>query len=215
MTRAAPDATAAMIPSPSEKISFGTARADLNNQTDRHDQLSDILDGGVIQRYHLKGKRMLTEQNVAEHSWRMAAVLFYLWPDTRAALLWALLFHDVSERVTGDVPANIKRVSPAIAEAVNHVSTAEEVRLGIRFALFPEEAKMLSWIDRYEGALHCCDELEMGNRKIIPTLLRYLHYAGDTQYVLLNPEREVLRLDLHEALSQKASALINHKELQA
>jgi 5'-deoxynucleotidase YfbR-like HD superfamily hydrolase len=175
-------------------------------------QVEDLLDGGFIERYHIKGQRMLTRQSVAEHSWRMAAVLFYLWPDARPQLINATLFHDVSERVTGDMPANIKRANPAMALAVNEVSTAEEVRLGIRFFLHPEEVKVLSWLDRYEGALHCADELEMGNRKILGTLLRYLRYAGDPGYALLNPEREVLRMELYTSLAKKVSALINYEE---
>lgn len=172
--------------------------------------LHDLLDGGFIERYHVKGQRMLTRQCVAEHSWRMAAILRYMWPDCRPELIWATLFHDVSERVTGDVPANIKRATPAIAEAVHTVSIAEEKRLNIRFALTLEEEKVLGWLDRIEGAMHCLDELEMGNRKIIHTLQRYIAYAGDPKYALSDPAREVIRQDVQEQLVLKARAFFNY-----
>jgi 5'-deoxynucleotidase YfbR-like HD superfamily hydrolase len=176
--------------------------------------LEDLLDGGLIARYHVKGTRMLVPQNVAEHSWRMSAVLFYLWPEARAAVVWATLFHDVSERVTGDMPSNIKRHSPQLAKALNEVSTAEEYRLGIRFDLTPEEEKLLGWIDRFEGAMKCVDELEMGNRKAIGTMRRYIQYAGDPKYILMCPEREALRQELTRALDCKAASLTNHEEPQ-
>lgn len=172
--------------------------------------LFSLLDGGFIERYHVKGQRMLTRQCVAEHSWRMAAILRYLWPDCHRELIWATLFHDVSERVTGDMPSNVKRANPVMAGAVHDVSEAEEKRLGIRFTLDAEERKMLAWLDRIEGAMHCLDELEMGNRKVIHTLQRYIAYAGDPEYVLANPCREALRQDIQEQLVLQARALINN-----
>jgi 5'-deoxynucleotidase YfbR-like HD superfamily hydrolase len=176
--------------------------------------VEDLLDGGHIERYHIKGQRMLTRQCVAEHSWRMAAVLFNIWPEASVQLVWATLFHDVSERVTGDMPANIKRANPAVAAAVHDLSEQEERRLGIRFPLDEEEGKLLGWLDRYEGALHCLDELEMGNRKVIVTLNRYIMYAGDPKYVLRDYGREARRSQLLENLRIKAHSLINHEEPQ-
>lgn len=177
-------------------------------------QLHDILDGGFIARYHVKGTQMLVPQNVAEHSWRMAAILRHLWPECSTVLLWATLFHDVSERVTGDMPSNVKRHNPALSAALHEVSEAEETRLNIRFGLTEEEQKVLAWIDRFEGALHCFDELEMGNRKVIRTLLRYMEYAADPKYVLSNEWRENLRGRLTRALELKVQGLINHEEPQ-
>lgn len=173
-------------------------------------QLDALLDGGHIERYHIKGQRMLTRQCVAEHSWRMVAILYYLWPEASAALVWATAFHDVSERVTGDMPANIKRANPEMARAVNEVSTTEERRLGIRFDLTAEEAKTLRWMDRFEGVLHCLDELEMGNAKVLDTLNRYLQYSAGTEHTLAAPERESLRVGLLEEARQKAYRFTPH-----
>ena len=138
---------------------------------------ADLLDGGFIERYHIKGQRMITRQSVAEHSWRMVAMLFAMWPDARRELVHATAFLDVSERVTGDMPANIKRANPEIASAVNFVSTGEEHRLGIRFELTDLEAKVLRWLDRFEGVQHCLDEYNLGNRLVLGTLDRYWTYC--------------------------------------
>lgn len=175
--------------------------------------LFDILDGGWIERYHIKGQRMLTRQSVAEHSWRMAAIIFSIRPNCSASLILATLFHDVSERVTGDLPANVKRVNPAIAATVNEVSTAEEVRLGIRFLLSPAEQKLLAWADRFEGALHCFDELEMGNRKIIHTLMRYINYCGDKAYVIENIQQENAKKKLLNDLQHQVTQFIGERNV--
>jgi 5'-deoxynucleotidase YfbR-like HD superfamily hydrolase len=172
-------------------------------------QLHALLDGGFIERYHTKGQRMLTRQCVAEHSWRMAAVLFAIWPDARPQLIWATLFHDVSERVTGDVPSPVKRASPEVEKAIHDVSEAEERRIGIRFELTEEEGRLLAWLDRYEGALHCLDEIEMGNRKAIPTFHNYMRYITSPSYALADPEMERVRRGLQDQLAEAAVGFIN------
>lgn len=171
--------------------------------------LNDLLDGGWIERYHVKGQRMLTRQSVAEHSWRIATIMFSINRDVSSNLILASLFHDVSERVTGDIPANVKRHNPAIEHAVNEVSTAEEVRLGIRFMLNDEERKLLSWADRYEGALHCWDEYEMGNRKIATTLLRYWDYCQSPELELADKAHEAKRRLLMTEFYQRINRMQN------
>jgi len=169
--------------------------------------VESLFDGGWIERYHIKGQRMLTRQSVAEHSWRMAALIYTVNRMAREALIWATLFHDVSERVTGDMPANVKRANPAIAAAINEVSTAEEVRLHIRFDLSEQEQRLLAWADRFEGAMHCLDELEMGNRKIIGTLTRYQQYYMDDKYKLEDKQNEAVRQQLMDYLNQRIKEL--------
>ena len=165
--------------------------------------LNALLDGGWIERYHVKGQRMLTRQSVAEHSWRMAAAIFAVASQLRADVVLAALFHDVSERVTGHIPSNVKKLNPDIQQAVHEVSTAEEVRLGIRFNLTDEEKKLVAWADAYEGTLHCLDEYELGNRKIVPTLERYHSYSRDSKFKLADKASEERRLELMYELNFK------------
>lgn len=177
-------------------------------ETHPRDEMEALFDGGWIERYHIKGQRMLTRQSVAEHSWRIAAIIYVVNRMAREALIWAALFHDVSERVTGDMPANVKRANPEIARALNEISTAEEVRLHIRFELAPEEIRLLTWADRFEGALHCLDELEMGNRKIVATLRRYVEYCSNSDFKLEDKQNEARRQQLMENLNQRMKELL-------
>lgn len=179
--------------------------------------LEALFDGGFIERYHIKGQRMITRQSVADHSWRMAAIVFAVYNRApgdvclSARLLLATLFHDVSERVTGDIPANVKRHNPAIQRAVNEVSTAEEQRLGIRFDLNDDQQTLLSWADRYEGALHCYDEYEMGNRKIVQTFLRYYNYCSDPKFKLADAALEANRRELMQYLTNLVNRMHEHE----
>lgn len=173
-----------------------------------NEKLHALLDGGFIERYHTKGQRMLTRQSVSDHSWRMAAIIRYVWPDCRVVLVWATLFHDVSERVTGDMPSPIKTANPIVQAALNKISTEEEVRLGIRFDLNDEERRLLAWVDRFEGAVHCADELEMGNRKVIGTLRRYLEMSNRANYRMLDHNRALVQIELVRSLTEKVNLLI-------
>ncbi len=170
--------------------------------------LEALLDGGFIERYHVRGRRMINPQNVAEHSWRMAAALFYIHPGASPRMVWATLFHDVSERVTGDLPSPVKNSNDEIRKEFNRVSTNEERRLGIRFELGNEESKLLRWLDRYEGALHCLDELEMGNRKALRTLLRYYEYCCGAEHRLQTADVEARRQLLFVQLTEKVNSYL-------
>jgi hypothetical protein len=77
------------------------------------------------------------------------------------------------------LPGPVKWHNAALAAELNRVTSEEERRLGIRFALEPEEAETLKWLDYFEGCLYCLDEIEMGNRKLRNTFLRYHEAASD------------------------------------
>jgi 5'-deoxynucleotidase YfbR-like HD superfamily hydrolase len=139
----------------------------------------DLLEGGGVHRYHMK--QTLKDQQVATHSWRMAAILQSLWPDCRKELVMAALFHDVSERVTGDVASPVKWANPALRMELNRVTMAEEERLGIRYQLDAEERNILTWLDRFEGCLYALDEIQMGNRKLHNTFVRYYRASNDAK----------------------------------
>lgn len=138
-----------------------------------------MLEGGDITRYHTVP--CLRPQSIAHHSWRMAAVLHTIWPDCRGELTKAALFHDVSERVTGDIPYNVKAAHAQLRMDLNAISTEEEKRLGIRFTLTDEEQQVLRWLDLYEGMLYCLDELGMGNRRVMASYHRYHELVGHTK----------------------------------
>lgn len=169
----------------------------------------DLLEGGAIKRYHMK--QTIKEQAVSTHSWRMAAIIHSLWPDCSKALIMAALFHDVSERVTGDIPSPVKRANPALRSELNRVTTEEEIRLDIRYELTLEEQNLLSWVDRFEGCLFCLDEIQFGNKKMHNTFLRYLEMSSDSKLREgVAPDRQSHIIWLHSHLLHRATELGIH-----
>lgn len=176
--------------------------------------LANFFEGGAIARYHMKPT--IKVQNIGQHSWRMAAALQVLWPDARAELIRAVLFHDVSERVTGDLPSPVKWHNPALRIELNKITTEEETRLGIRFALVPEEQSVLRFLDLYEGCMFCCDEMEMGNRRMKNTFRRYYNAASqppcfDKVYSAREALMRAMLLDVF-ARAQATGFFINDEE---
>lgn len=125
-----------------------------------------LRDAGVVKRSHTL--RTLFDRNVAEHSWGVAMLVrqVYAWaglaPPSRVLL--AALCHDLSELVTGDLPATAKREHPALRAAANAVTTPWEKRLGLRYELTDDEQLTLLYCDRMEFALYALEEVTAGNR---------------------------------------------------
>lgn len=125
-----------------------------------------LRDAGAVKRSHTL--RTLFERNVAEHSWGVAMLVrqVYAWagvaPPSRVLL--AALCHDLSEYVTGDLPATAKREHPALKLAANAVTTPWEEKLGLRYELTQDEQKLLLWCDRMEFALCALEEVTAGNQ---------------------------------------------------
>ena len=163
-----------------------------------------MLEGGDIARYHTVPT--IRPQSVAHHSWRMAAILHTVWPDCRGELTKAALFHDVSERVTGDMPYQIKATYPTLKTLLHTVTEAEERRLGIRFDLTDEERQVLRWLDLFEGCQYTLDEMRMGNRMVTASFFRYLELAGHTPLDHVSS----FRADTIRAFNAYASALYNN-----
>lgn len=91
------------------------------------DPLDVILAGGHVARFHTAPG--LRKQSVAEHSWRVAAIAHYLWPN-HPQIIIAAIFHDAAEVVTGDFAAPIKRL-PGMKETLAPLETAVEKHLNI------------------------------------------------------------------------------------
>lgn len=170
----------------------------------------NLLEGGGIYRYHTKN--CIDRQTVQSHSWRMAAMLHTLWPACRQTLLWAVLMHDVSERITGDIPYTVKSNNPGLRMELKRITYEEEVRLGVRYDLMKEEQQVLAFLDLYEGAMYCLDEIEMGNRKLQATFGRYITLAQSTPLDDVYIDRKRTIADMIDFAVAKGLALMPEAE---
>lgn len=131
----------------------------------KHDAYPYLREAGAVRRYHTE-PRLIGGQTDAEHQWNMAALLLAVWPNAPREVLVFALFHDVGERVVGDVPFPFKRAYP---ELYAQVAKAEaKVALDLtglstsRAFLDPFAVEVVGFLDVLEAAYFALDQRKMG-----------------------------------------------------
>lgn len=135
-------------------------------------------DAGAVKRYHVK--RTHRTQTLAEHTFGMLMLVKQVTEgrgehglQSLAILYNAILHHDLPELMTGDVPAPIKRVHPALGPLMDSIEQ-DLYPLYREYTLTQEEAALLKWADRMELVLWCLEEFRLGNSYVKPTVARGL-----------------------------------------
>ncbi len=157
--------------------------------------LEFIRKGRETRRFHTNP--VLHEQNVAEHSFGVAMLVWVLAgstePGVRLPLLMAALTHDLAEHSMGaDMASPAKRAMPDVYDATGerlgsfrevwgaaeqaHLQT---VQLDFEFTLSAEEKRILKLADAMEGALYCIRERAMGNKLIEECFINFRLYICD------------------------------------
>lgn len=136
--------------------------------------LQQKRDAGNVRRYHTA--RIIGEQTVATHSFNMCLILMEVLENPSVNVLKAAMFHDLPELVTGDVPATFKWKFPAVADVLTATEDViiEEFKLNVE--LTDEERRALKFSDMLELCMFCCEQLELGNRSMLPILERGTNY---------------------------------------
>ena len=134
------------------------------------DRLELALAGGDVVRYHTEGP--LRKQPVSEHSWRVVIILLHFWPESGRHVICAAIYHDVAERWTGDVPAQIKWHDPQLAD---HLRGAEQAyHAHMRFPhpehLSAGESRCVEIADRIEAAITCRSQTSRNAHRIYQRL---------------------------------------------
>ncbi len=114
---------------------------------------------GQVTRYHTWPR--IREQSTGEHTWQVIRILLALWPDAPRHVLTYVVFHDVEEVATGDVPYPLKKENPRLAAEYGDMEVS--VRAGLEpFGvpvcppLTPEEKitfKIAEYVEMWEWGL--------------------------------------------------------------
>lgn len=160
----------------------------------RHDR---IRRGGMVRRYHTVSVH--EQQNVAAHSWGVAALLWELVDPRRlsTSLLLAAMFHDVAEYETGDVPHNAKANSKELHASLDAMEKGIDTRIGINIELDAYERVMLKVADMMELLWFCLEEQRMGNTNISVVFIRGMIVMNDLQAQTPAEEHENINLMLN------------------
>ena len=125
----------------------------------------DMRHSGMVRRWHTR-QYVNGGQDIAQHTWHAVVLLLALYPLASRDLILALLYHDVAERVLGDIPAPAKWNNPVLAREFERVEDETLLLLGVGYTkkLTPAERAWLAWIDRLEYMYFALDQVRMGNR---------------------------------------------------
>ncbi len=117
-------------------------------------------------------------QTIGHHSWGVAVILQYIYPDCSKAALLAALYHDVPEIETGDIPAMAKWASPELAAILGDLEERIERQLDIHIDLAPEEAEAVKLADSIDLLLFARHRVFMGDRYFEGFERRLLDYLA-------------------------------------
>lgn len=103
------------------------------------------------------------------HTYGVLCLARLLWPREFPLIVDVILFHDIPERWTGDVPAQVMRTQPAVREGVNLMERriSQLLRLPSEHEMDPALRIIFKACDRLELYLWCREQLRMGNREVI------------------------------------------------
>ena len=124
----------------------------------------EIRKAGAVKRYHTSAT--IRTQDIAAHSWHVAQIIIYIYPQARADLLKAALDHDIGELYTGDIPAPFKWDNPELATQIKSVEATYVHTIGSGVVLSEVEQQVLDFADMLDCLLWCNEELRMGNTHV-------------------------------------------------
>lgn len=124
-------------------------------------RLLEVRRGGIVSRYHTI--RTSRTQTNADHSFHVAMICIVLFPDCRKELLIACLTHDLSEHITGDIPAHGKWDYPDLSKISEIIHYNWINRFEFYHQLTDDEKTQLQICDYLELMFFCDEEMRMGN----------------------------------------------------
>lgn len=132
---------------------------------------------GAVKRYHTVST--IKTQTVGEHSFNMCMILYKLVDEPSANLLKAVLFHDLPEIITGDIPATAKWNFPSLDQVLSAVESVVINENNWDVELTEEEKKILKYADMIELVMFAKDELSLGNSNMRVIFDRGVRYLED------------------------------------
>lgn len=127
------------------------------------DNLVQARSGGRVERCHAIPH--VASYNNASHSWGVALLMWYLWPEDFPRLAIHCLVHDVPESWVGDIPATTLRYVPGIRSILSDIEGRLNRNIGLpgEDELSEEDHQKLKACDRLELYMWCREQRLLGN----------------------------------------------------
>ena len=109
---------------------------------------------GRVMRWHTNPRMSSTQDRLDGHHGRVAQIIIECHPDPSVVLLRAALTHDAGEAIVGDLPADMKRQMPEVAERHALVEAVSRDTISGAFPdLSESEETWLRYADRLDAYL--------------------------------------------------------------
>lgn len=136
---------------------------------DRVHRLKFMREAADVQRLHVI--RTVGEYSNGQHTFNMLSILRLIWPEAPRELIWAILEHDLTERLVGDIPSPSINfggfVDKGRLEELEHSILSDLFVDGQNFIGLDDELKgWLKGLDLFELYLYCRDQVMMGNQNL-------------------------------------------------
>lgn len=135
-------------------------------------QIKALREGGQVTRCHTYGQYHGT-YDVAQHTFNMmsmAAVLYDGLEEDLWLLMEHIMWHDIPERWTGDVPHPAKHTFPELNAALKKADTTILKRLGRLTPADPDFQLWITWLDLLEVCMWARDQVQRGNVMVVDLL---------------------------------------------
>jgi len=122
---------------------------------------------GQVKRYHTWP--IIGAQTVSEHCWQALRIYLFVDEEPDIHIIREIMFHDIGEIYTGDIPYPIKRDNPSLKESMDrleHWSYAQQLEHWDAFfpvAISPEDRILIKHVEMIEMAEFGIDQINLGN----------------------------------------------------
>lgn len=146
------------------------------------DANATLRNAGDVVRYHTR--KVINRQDVANHTWNVMRIYTERYGIPRGEVYAYILYHDVAEVITGDIPFQIKRYLPEFKEAIVEAELHAMYKLGIGpIEITPDEVRRVKVCDLIEMHEYAMTELNHGNTTawdIVDNINTALEQMGET-----------------------------------
>lgn len=133
------------------------------------DRIKFLREAADVNRIH--ARRYIGEYTNGQHTFNMLSMLRLLWPEAPRSLIWAILEHDIPERLLSDIASPSIHFGGFIDKEAFKEAEKEILRslFGLFFFTFEteEDYKWLRGLDLLELYLFCRDQRRMGSENLL------------------------------------------------
>lgn len=123
---------------------------------------------GQLRRYHTWP--ITGQQTVAEHTWQMLRIYTSVALEINPAMVFRIMFHDIGEHATGDLPYPVKRDNPDLKAQIDMLEQRSYITqldhwdaLTNERAITDDEGRLMKHIELVEMAEFGLDQMCLGN----------------------------------------------------